>query len=81
MATFSDGIRLFGSNYAAGATAPTMSSSVQRSLIRRGRLNPAGALTVRRPVKINGTSYAAGAAAPAVTGALKRRLLRGKIIK
>ncbi|HEY5785859.1 MAG TPA: hypothetical protein VIT65_13880 [Microlunatus sp.] len=81
MATFSDGIKLFGTSYAAGATAPAMSASVTRSLTRRGRLNPTGGLTVRRPVSINGTAYAAGAAAPAVTGALKRRLLRGKIIK
>jgi hypothetical protein len=81
MATFSDAIRLFGVSYAAGATAPTMSPSVQRSLTRRGRLNPAGALTVRRPVTINGSAYAAGATPPAVSSAVKRRLLRGKIIK
>jgi hypothetical protein len=81
MATFSDAIRLFGVSYAAGATAPTMSPSVQRSLTRRGRLNPAGALTVRRPVRINGSAYAAGATPPAVSSAVKRRLLRGKIIK
>lgn len=81
MATFSDGIRFFGTGYAAGATAPTMSASVQRSLTRRGRLNPAGALTVRRPVAINGSTYAAGATPPALSPSIKRRLLRGKIIK
>ena len=80
--TFTDAIRLFGVSYAAGDAAPVMSPVVERSLLRRGRLAPATALTVRRPIKVGATTYAAGATPPSgLTAKVMRRLLRSKLIK
>lgn len=80
--TFAYGQTLFGVKYAAGAAIPTLSASVQRSLLKRGRLLPATSLTFRKAAKVNGTPYAAGASWPGgATDKVTRQLLRGKIIR
>ena len=72
---------LFGVKYAKGAAAPALSASVQRSLLRRGRLLPPTALTFRKAAVINGTPYAAGATwSGSVSDKVMRQLLRGKIL-
>lgn len=75
--TLSTPLKLFGTQYAAGAALPAVSASVLKSLTRRGYVVPA-VIKAQRSFTANGVSYAKGAtvAAGTFTGSTLRRLLR-----